>query len=74
MMTPARFLVFADKDIANDITMTSKNINSYNYDNLSAFESNKGGKANKAQKTKKIVSNVLVDHNESQQSDLNNGE
>ncbi len=42
MMTPARFLVFANKENPNDVTVTSKNINSYNYDNLSAFESNAG--------------------------------
>ena len=63
MMTPARFLVFADKETANDISTTSKNINSYNYDNLSAFESNKGKK--QSNKSKKLVSNVVIDHNES---------
>ena len=63
MMTPARFLVFADKETANDISTTSKNINSYNYDNLSAFESNKGKK--QSNKSKKPVSNVVIDHNES---------
>ena len=66
MMTPARFLVFADKETANDVSMTSKNINSYNYDNLSAFESNKGAKKGNISKPRKLVSNVLVDHNESQ--------
>jgi len=65
MMTPARFLVFADKETANDISTTSKNINSYNYDNLSAFESNKGKKQSNKSKSKKPVSNVVIDHNES---------
>lgn len=42
MMTPARFLVFASNENPNDVTVTSKNLTSYNYDNLSAFESNAG--------------------------------
>ncbi len=59
MFTPARFIVYTPKELDN--ISTSKGPESYNYYNLSNFESSKGGPgAGKHSYHRRDSSNVMV--------------